>query len=1076
MKMTKLLMCSLVAVATAHATVIVDDDFSTHVDGDLNGQGDWVSSTNSAFILDSSDEVTMSLDASSLLLGGPNSISLMPGDSVKITIDHRYSMNGGVTPNYTPWSCGLQTTNVAGEGSAFTSWISYNGWANGRIMYFPDVGGWWNNNPREPSVWADCVDVLGNDPKPNVNPTPIPDTDDLQMIYEITKSDVTNELAATITLINSNIGFNQSATEVVSAADVWSASNLYFRASSLEGVANDCSVIIDRIKVEKLVPYKAPTGVIAIWPGANVELSWDHMAGAAEYDVFRSETSGSFGAALSRVSGESFVDTTAVGGTTYYYAVQAVYYNGNSVNSDEVVPEKIYVGESIADIGFTAGEGYVDADLAGQQGWEALVDSGSNAFNVITGTDNKADAVSSYANYDTANGNAVYLNKFIRNREDDALEGYVDVVVTAGTPAAGHNDFVNQSIMTFGLTSSTTDKHFVWGNAAQALFNLTIRNDGALFVTFNTPVLDNDDNRLARLDQGDLGWNPKAGGSRSTEPIRISFKLRKTRDEGVYQAWASMSNLTSGAVSEDHPFPRAPYLIDDMADIYDAEYGYFTCGLHPQALDEKSNGTNGPVHTALNNVNLSHTTNNLPVPQAPVIASAIGADRSVTLSWDDILDSTGYDVFMVTEGGDPYTVATNVSKAVLSTVVLEDSPRWNGITNTYTVRALFDGDVTSADWDSDPVSAVPQSLITVVDMDGSRDDLLDSTSGTFYLNQGGIVTNGSLSYLDRRLTPMIANGEMNSGITYNGYTIYGLTQNPHPDTQGTVGTRHYIENSGVGQRYYLSGGWGASSPQQLAYIEVADMDWEGAAPTHIDATDSLSIYLGLVSYTDGGGYMYPAIRNGEQWYVSDRGVRFNAGGTGAKDIRVSDAMAETWNMLSIDPETIMNPGSALGDNQVLNNITAVGWFSHQASYVCLSKFEVSTTGGTPSYEYWAGVHNLSGADADEMADPDGDGIVNKREFAYNGDPNVPGTAQLPEFDMTGTSHMGTDGFIYTYLESRDPVSGIAYDVLTTENLMVGPWSPSAHTVLGTEIIDYHWQRTTNFIPTTADQTFIKMGL
>ncbi|QBG48085.1 hypothetical protein EGM51_12010 [Verrucomicrobia bacterium S94] len=1072
---TGLLSAGLFAAIAVHAQVIIEDDFSAYPAGDIYGQGDWVASVNDAFVVDANSEMTMSADNSSLLLSGLNAVSLIPGDTVKITIDHRYSMRGGETPNYTLWSCGLQNTNAVGEGSSLISWIAYNGWENGRVTYFPDFENWWMSG--EPSVWADCVDDLGADPKPNVGPVADPDTDNLQMIYEITKSDVTNEFRLEMTFINAASNVNESAYEVVSNVDIWNASDLYFHLSCMEPVANDCEVMIDRIKIEKTAPFKAPTGLTAIWPGSSVELSWDHMPGAAEYDVFRSETSGSFGAPIARVAEDSYTDSTAVAGTTYYYAVQAVYYNGNSANSDEVSPLKIYAGETVADIGFTAAEGYTDGDLAGQQGWESLTGSGSNAFNVITVSD-VADSASSYSNYDTDNGNAVYFDRLIRNNEDDALEGYLDVMITAGSPAPGDSEFSNQSIMTFGLTASTTEKHHIWGHAAQALFNLTARGGGELIIVFDSPLLDNDNNRLAKLDADDLGWDPKNGGSRTTDPIRISFKLRKTRDENVYQAYASLSNLVSGASSINHSQIRIPYSTDLKADLYTAEYSYFTMGIHPQALDERST-TNGPVHTVFDSVNLIHTTNNLPVPAGPVITSVVSADRSIILSWDDVLDSSGYDIFMMT-GGEEYTVAENVSKVPLGTVSLEDSPRWNGVTNTYIVRALFDADVDPLFMDSMPTSAVPQSLVEIVDMDGSRNDLIDSTSSTFYLSQVGAVTNAGadITYLDRReLTPMIAHGEVSGGVTYNGYTLYGLTQ--MPGTNG-IASRYFIENAGsVGQRYYLSGGWNDSAPRQLAYIKIDDMDWEDAIPSGIDATSQLlTIYLGLVSYSDGnGGYLYPAIRNGSQWYVSDTGVRFGEGGSGAKDIRVSDVMAETWNELHPQVDVLMTAGSTLADNSILTDINAIGWFADKASYMCLSKFEVNVTGNTLPYEFWADDNGLSGADAAENADPDGDGVINKKEFAYGGDPNdAADRGALPVLNTAGTSHLGMEGFIYTYVKSRDPANDLAYELVTTDDLVNGTWTTNNHTVMGVENVDYQWQAVTNFVPTTEPKTFIKLDL
>ncbi|MFG0241127.1 MAG: hypothetical protein ACF8CY_08800, partial [Gimesia chilikensis] len=747
-------------VASAvQAAVIVDDDFSTYADGDINGQGDWATSTNNAFVI-SGDEMTMAIDGGVLLLGGLNSMELQPGDSVTMTINHRYSIGSTYADaNWGAWQFGIQNNDVpGGAGQTATGWVHWNGTASGTMRYFPKTDLWWDGGVF---VGASAFSEMGCDPGGHDGPIEA-DSDSLQTVYTITKSDVSNMFAVAISFSNLTSTVSKNTSSNVERADVWSASNLYFFANCYAAVGNDCDVIIDSIKVETAEPSAAPTGVAAVWPGSNVIVSWDHMPGAATYDVYRSTTSGSYGAAIATgVTADSYIDTSVIDGTIYYYVVQANYYNGKSGDSTKVSPQKIYIGEAFADIEFTAAEGYVDGDLAGQQEWAALADSGSNAFNVITASE-LADSVSSYGNHDTVNGNAVYLNKLIRNNEDDALKGYIDVIVTAGTPAAGHTDFANQSIMTFGMTSSTTQNHPLWGGASLALFNLNVRSGGDLHILLEDPGTDDDSKRMARLTPGELGWDPKLGADRETDTIRIFFELRKTRDEGVYQAWASMSNLTTGASSENNTYTTVPYSLEAKDDLYNAEYGYFTCGIHPRALFEKTSETNGPVHTAIDRVNLSQTTNNLPVAAAPVFSSVVAADRTIILSWEDVLDSTCYDVLM-TSGGEDYTVATNVQKEILGTVEFVDSPRWNFVTNTYTVRALFDSDVTPTSMDSDPTNAVPQSLVKIVDMDGSRAGLTDSTSSTFYLSRDGAVTNAvaDISYLDRRgAVPMIANGEV----------------------------------------------------------------------------------------------------------------------------------------------------------------------------------------------------------------------------------------------------------------------------------------------------------------------------
>ena len=69
--------------------------------------------------------------------------------------------------------------------------------------------------------------------------------------------------------------------------------------------------------------------------GTGVEISWGAVDGAEGYYVYRRETSGTY-TRIKTLSGStttSYVDTTAVDGTSYYYAVRA--YSGTTLSGFE---------------------------------------------------------------------------------------------------------------------------------------------------------------------------------------------------------------------------------------------------------------------------------------------------------------------------------------------------------------------------------------------------------------------------------------------------------------------------------------------------------------------------------------------------------------------------------------------------------------------------------------------------------------------------------------------------------------------------------------------------------------------
>jgi fibronectin type 3 domain-containing protein len=81
----------------------------------------------------------------------------------------------------------------------------------------------------------------------------------------------------------------------------------------------------------------APTGVLAVGGGDKVSLSWTAPFGADTFNVYRSTTPGGEGTTplAVEIDGTSFVDTTAVGGNTYYYTVTATTDGGESAASAE---------------------------------------------------------------------------------------------------------------------------------------------------------------------------------------------------------------------------------------------------------------------------------------------------------------------------------------------------------------------------------------------------------------------------------------------------------------------------------------------------------------------------------------------------------------------------------------------------------------------------------------------------------------------------------------------------------------------------------------------------------------------
>jgi hypothetical protein len=82
---------------------------------------------------------------------------------------------------------------------------------------------------------------------------------------------------------------------------------------------------------------------------------------------------------------------------------------------------------------------------------------------------------------------------------------------------------------------------------------------------------------------------------------------------------------------------------------------------------------------------------------------------------------------------------------------------------------------------------------------------------------------------------------------------------------------------------------------------------------------------------------------------------------------------------------------------------------YQAAYLyLLSRFVQPLT-----YQDWAAGHGLTGAAANITADPDGDGVCNLMEYAFDLSPEVPDRSALPQFRLVSQTNNGASGAFLT---------------------------------------------------------------
>lgn len=132
-----------------------------------------------------------------------------------------------------------------------------------------------------------------------------------------------------------------SYTSIILTASSLSVGTHHFYASATDPAGNvsNCSTATVAYQLTAGPPPAAPTGVAALATTSNIDVSWSASAGASDYTVFRSTTSGSGYSALaacSSIASTSCSDNTVSNGTTYHYVVVATNANGDSAYSSEV--------------------------------------------------------------------------------------------------------------------------------------------------------------------------------------------------------------------------------------------------------------------------------------------------------------------------------------------------------------------------------------------------------------------------------------------------------------------------------------------------------------------------------------------------------------------------------------------------------------------------------------------------------------------------------------------------------------------------------------------------------------------
>jgi hypothetical protein len=205
-------------------------------------------------------------------------------------------------------------------------------------------------------------------------------------------------------------------------------------------------------------PPAAPTGLAAT-PGINsVGLSWDAVSGATGYKVLRGTSTGVY--SVTNTAGvNSYTDNTAIGGTTYFYVVQATNSSGASVNSSEVSATPTIALPAVPS-GLTA----TGTNGAVNLSWAAA--AGAASYNVKRSTISGAEVTianvgaTSYVDTAVVNGTPYFYTVSSTNAAGESADSS-EVTATPDVPPAAPTGL--------GATAGSNQVALAWGPSVGAI-------------------------------------------------------------------------------------------------------------------------------------------------------------------------------------------------------------------------------------------------------------------------------------------------------------------------------------------------------------------------------------------------------------------------------------------------------------------------------------------------------------------------------------------------------------------------------------------------------------------------------
>ncbi|MEX0321759.1 MAG: hypothetical protein AB3N63_06335 [Puniceicoccaceae bacterium] len=166
------------------------------------------------------------------------------------------------------------------------------------------------------------------------------------------------------------------------------------------------------------------------------------------------------------------------------------------------------------------------------------------------------------------------------------------------------------------------------------------------------------------------------------------------------------------------------------------------------------------------------------------------------------------------------------------------------------------------------------------------------------------------------------------------------------------------------------------------------------------------------------------------------------------------------------------PGNRIGFFIHRNNGDALydGSTSAASDTYFIDNVFLDTRGSISMLDQWMASKNVTNA----LYDSDGDGIDNRTEYYYGGDPTLDDASIIaPTFTMVHDA--GTDWMEVVYRMRSNPLLGLSYTLETTSSLMANDWNSVGSTHEGAEVINSEVNAITNRVSIQAQpELFLRL--